>query len=135
MRHWLRLPREVEAPFLAGGGFEQADVAEGVSLHGRGDGTKPLRTLPTQSIPSFHASVIRYEMYNRQSRSLLSSPKRYGRPDPCNQHTRDVLSCSCRGQSQAVWEALCYPAWFPRCCFRSHGTCFMLASLGCVPWF
>ena len=33
-----------------GWGFEQPDLAEGVRAHGRGVGTRSLRSLPTQTI-------------------------------------------------------------------------------------
>lgn len=131
MRHWLRLPREVEAAFLMGGGFEEPDVVECVPVHGREDGTRrSLRTLPTQSIPSFRVSMIRYEMYIRQSYSLLSSPKRYGRPDPRNQHTQRPVQLLLQRPVTGHMGGPVLSCMFPRCCFRSYRTCFMLPSHG-----
>lgn len=116
------------------GALSKLNVEEGVPVHGTGLGTRvSLRTLTTQSIPSFHASVIRYEMYNRLRCSLPSSPKSYGSPmEPTHSETRPAAPVEAVTGNVGGPVLSCI---LPSCCFRFYRACFILVRPGRLPWF
>lgn len=59
-----------------------------------------LRTHPTQSIPSFHASVIRYDMHNGRVAHFQALQRDMADLTHATSTLRGLLSCSCRGQSR-----------------------------------